>query len=99
MLKEILYFHQFYLEPHMKNDNEDYNDDNDYILLSSGYSIPYTIPRALHTYSRFISLQLHERMLSQCSHFTDEEHWGTTRLDKLSSSNGPPVKGLPFDSR
>lgn len=64
MLKEILYFHQFYSEPHMKNDNEDYNDDNDYILLSSGYSIPYTFPRALHTCSRFITQQLCECMLS-----------------------------------
>lgn len=64
MLKEILYFYQCYLEPHMKNDNEDYNDDNDYILLSSGYSIPDTTLRALHTYSPFITWQLCEPMLS-----------------------------------
>lgn len=39
MLREILFFHQFYLKPHMRNDDHD-DDDNGSILLSSGYSVP-----------------------------------------------------------
>lgn len=44
MFKDI---HQFHLELRVKNDNEDYNEDNednDCALPLSGYSMPDTIP-------------------------------------------------------
>lgn len=64
MLKEILHFHQFYLEPPMKNDSEDYNDDNDYIGFQVVILFQINILRALHTHSHFITQQLCEPRLS-----------------------------------
>lgn len=51
MLKEIRCLQQFHLELHMKN------DDNDYVLFSRGYSVSYSLLRALHTYCHFITQQ------------------------------------------
>lgn len=51
MLEELLRFYQFHFDPHLKNGNEDYNDDDDCLLPSSGYSEPDSVLRALHTYS------------------------------------------------
>lgn len=60
MLKEILCFHQFYLEPHRKNDNENHDGDNDCILFSSVNSMCDNILAAVHTCSPFITQQKDE---------------------------------------
>lgn len=83
----------------MKNDNEDYNEDNDYILLSSGYSIPDTVLRALHACSHLITQQLCERAcvlsvrILQMKNTRAQLSW-----INCPSSNGSPAKGLSFDS-
>ena len=95
MLKENLYFHQFHLEPHMKNDNE---DDNDYILLLSRYSMPDNIPRALH----ILMLSPSNCMRSCFLSFHILQMRGTKAQQgwiNCPRSNGSSVEGLLFDSR